>query len=206
MNKKFLSVISLMLSLGVSVGCMGGGDGGEVSSESEKESASVEEITPPESVIEEDVMLDLTPTVPEGYIQLAVGEASGYKTEGYGCQVDTHIFKESYNNFYGEEESFCLIPCWQIVTIWNCRPLELKFSPNGMKEATTTARPTCSKKIAQTLILTQSKCNNFTVFWISVKKEILKLTLVFTVAIGILNRKTAKSVALGLQILTKTTG
>ena len=94
MYKKLLSFVSLILSLGVTVGCIGCGKGGNGASESNKENNKAEE----------DVILDITPEVPGGYLQLAVGEASGYKTEGYGCQVDTHIFKESYNNFYGEEE------------------------------------------------------------------------------------------------------
>ncbi|MBQ8725884.1 MAG: hypothetical protein IJY84_02140 [Clostridia bacterium] len=37
------------------------------------------------------------PVVPEGYTQLTIGESNGVKTEGYGAQIDTHIYK-AYNN------------------------------------------------------------------------------------------------------------
>ncbi|MBQ9709386.1 MAG: hypothetical protein IJV67_02050, partial [Clostridia bacterium] len=35
--------------------------------------------------------------IPEGYTQLTIGESNGVKTEGYGAQIDTHIYK-AYNN------------------------------------------------------------------------------------------------------------
>lgn len=75
-----------MLSFGLCLSCAGGG----------AESTSDER--------EEDVMLDITPVVQDGYLQLQVNDASGFKTEGYGAQVDTHIFKESYNNFYTQAD------------------------------------------------------------------------------------------------------
>lgn len=96
MNKKILSVIASCLALGISAGCAGT-TGSNENSESDKESTST-------IIVEKDEILDINPVVPEGYLQLSVGEANGYKTEGYGCQVDTHMFKESYNNFYTETE------------------------------------------------------------------------------------------------------
>ena len=97
MKKKLLGVVATCLALGVSESCVGCTSGSMGTSESEKES------TPP-VIVEKDEILDITPVVPEGYLQLSVGETNGYKTEGYGCQVDTHIFKEAYNNFYTETE------------------------------------------------------------------------------------------------------
>lgn len=42
------------------------------------------------------------PVIPEGYTEYAVRESSGRKTEGYGCQIDTHLYK-SYNAMTDEE-------------------------------------------------------------------------------------------------------
>ncbi len=40
--------------------------------------------------------------IPEGYTQLTIGETSGVKTEGYGAQIDTHIYK-AYNAMTDDE-------------------------------------------------------------------------------------------------------
>ena len=40
--------------------------------------------------------------IPEGYTQMTVGEGSGIITEGYGTQIDTHIYK-AYNAMNEEE-------------------------------------------------------------------------------------------------------
>ncbi len=42
------------------------------------------------------------PVIPAGYTEYAVRESSGRKTEGYGCQIDTHLYK-SYNAMTDEE-------------------------------------------------------------------------------------------------------
>lgn len=53
---------------------------------------------------ETDTLQDVTVSVPEGYLELRVADSGDRLTEGYGCQVDTHIFKEAYNNFYEEDD------------------------------------------------------------------------------------------------------
>lgn len=40
--------------------------------------------------------------IPDGYTQLTVDQSSGVKTEGYGAQIDTHIYK-AYNAMSEEE-------------------------------------------------------------------------------------------------------
>lgn len=88
-KNKLTGAVSLALAASLLCGC-GGGD----SASGKGESVSVKE----------DIILDIAPEIPEGYLPLNVGAPSGYVTEGYGCQVDTHMFKTAYNNFYGEEE------------------------------------------------------------------------------------------------------
>lgn len=40
--------------------------------------------------------------IPEGYTQLTIVESNGLKTEGYGAQIDTHVYKD-YNAMTNEE-------------------------------------------------------------------------------------------------------
>ena len=99
MNKKLLGAISLSLVLSAAVGCGGIGGGGTSTSTPNSSSNSENE-----TVREEDTILDIKPVVKDGYLQLNVNQSNGLTTEGYGCQVDTHIFKEAYNNFYTEKD------------------------------------------------------------------------------------------------------
>lgn len=99
MNKKLLGAISLSLVLSTAVGC-GGIGGGGTSTSTPNSSSNPEN----ETVREEDTILDITPIVKDGYLELNVNQSNGLTTEGYGCQVDTHIFKEAYNNFYTEKD------------------------------------------------------------------------------------------------------
>ena len=93
MKKKFIAATSLALAFGMIVGCSCGtsDDGSSGKSDSSEKPA-------------EDVILDINPVVPDGYLRLDVNDTEGYVTEGYGCQVDTHIFKTAYNNFYTDED------------------------------------------------------------------------------------------------------
>lgn len=43
------------------------------------------------------------PVIPDGYTEYAVRQSNGKKTEGYGCQIDTHMYK-SYNALSEEEQ------------------------------------------------------------------------------------------------------
>lgn len=83
MKKALIGIMSLLLAFSAFSGCAGAGD------------------TPGKG---EDVLLDITPKVEEGYMELQVNQSNGLKTEGYGCQVDTHIFKTAYNNFYSDAD------------------------------------------------------------------------------------------------------
>lgn len=49
---------------------------------------------------EKDVITDAT--IPDGYKELSVKETNGKKTQGYGTQIDTHIYKPE-NGFSDEE-------------------------------------------------------------------------------------------------------
>ncbi|MBE5743054.1 MAG: hypothetical protein E7360_07065 [Clostridiales bacterium] len=40
--------------------------------------------------------------IPDGYTKLTIDKSNGVKTEGYGAQIDTHIYK-AYNNMSSEE-------------------------------------------------------------------------------------------------------
>lgn len=52
----------------------------------------------------EDYQLDTEVAVAADYTRFDVTTPFEKKTEGYGCQVDTHIFKESNGNYYTEED------------------------------------------------------------------------------------------------------
>ena len=79
MKRVFLKVIALVCCLitllSIGFGCK---KKGESVKESEKESV--------EPLI-----------IPDGYTQLTIGSSNGVKTEGYGAQIDTHIYK-AYKN------------------------------------------------------------------------------------------------------------
>lgn len=94
MKNKLMAAASLTLAIGMLSGCFAGSAGSADNSSSSSGGAERKE----------DVILDITPTVPDGYLNLDVNETEGFVTEGFGCQVDTHIFKTSNNNFYGEED------------------------------------------------------------------------------------------------------
>ena len=40
--------------------------------------------------------------IPDGYTQFTIDKSNGVKTEGYGAQIDTHIYK-AYNAMSSEE-------------------------------------------------------------------------------------------------------
>lgn len=88
MKKVFLKVIALVCCfitlLSIGFGCKKKGESVKESvKESEKESV--------EPLI-----------IPDGYTQLTIGSSNGVKTEGYGAQIDTHIYK-AYNNMSEDE-------------------------------------------------------------------------------------------------------
>ena len=57
-----------------------------------------------EPAIEVDEIMTGDVIVPDGNVRLDISDYSSGKTEGYGCQVDTHIFKESCGNFYTDAD------------------------------------------------------------------------------------------------------
>lgn len=52
----------------------------------------------------EDYLLESEISIDPEYTRYDIALSNGRKTEGYGCQVDTHIFKESNGNYYSEED------------------------------------------------------------------------------------------------------
>lgn len=52
----------------------------------------------------EDYLLESEISIDPEYTRYDIAFSNGRKTEGYGCQVDTHIFKESNGNYYSEED------------------------------------------------------------------------------------------------------
>ncbi len=93
-------LLSLLLTVALSVvtlsGCGGGGGGAS--------SGSGDNPTPEKPTVEKDNIVDYDISVPDNYLRLDVADASIGKTEGYGCQVDTHIFKEKNGNFYTDAD------------------------------------------------------------------------------------------------------